>query len=214
MGAAISRLAQRTPRVEQQNRSAERFRAPTGRPMAPARPRQPVHGAEGKAWQSTGPDGSSRNAVHRSAVASRTGLMSMTGVLVQGLQALDADPRHLGGEYPYPVQPDGIGTVGGTGAEDTGERPLRVVARPGDQHLAVGPVQPRQHDDLGVSGDVPQSVRDRGLEDEPGVRCTPRRPVAVPAPARSAAIRPSRSALAETQSSPPHPARYRGVQSG
>ena len=90
--------------------------------------------------------------------------------LVQGLQGPDQDPRSLDGEDLNPVQPDGVGAVGRTGAEHARERPRRVVAGPGDEHGTVGPVQPGQHDDLGPGADVAQPVGDAGLERQPRPR--------------------------------------------
>jgi hypothetical protein len=68
------------------------------------------------------------------------------------------------------VQPDGIGAVRGTGAEDSRGRPRRVVTRPGDQHVAVSPVEPGHHDEPGARDNVAYSIRHPGLEDQPGVR--------------------------------------------
>jgi hypothetical protein len=88
--------------------------------------------------------------------------------LVQRLQGLDQDPQSLHGNDLDPVQPDGVGPVRRASAEHPGRRPRGIVARPGDQHPAVGPVQPGQHDDLGAGGKVAKALGDARLEVDPG----------------------------------------------
>ena len=71
-----------------------------------------------------------------------------------------------------PVQADGVGPVRGPGAEHPRHRVARITARDGEEHAAVRPVEPGQHQDLGPGPQVAQCVGDAGLEDQPGRRRT------------------------------------------
>ena len=102
---------------------------------------------------------------HRSVAASRTGLTSMTGVLSRASRGPHHRGPSVGGSAPGAAR--WCGAVGGPGVEDPRGRPRRVAARPGDQHGAIGPVKPGQHDDLGARCQVAQSVGDPGIEDKP-----------------------------------------------
>jgi hypothetical protein len=88
--------------------------------------------------------------------------------LVQRLQGLDQDPQSLYGHDADSVQADWIRAIRRTGAEDAGGRARGIITGPGDQHAAIGSVQPGQHDDLGAGGKIANAFGDSGFEDQPG----------------------------------------------
>jgi hypothetical protein len=91
-------------------------------------------------------------------------------IAVDGLKSMHEhpQPRHLG--YSDAVQADGVGPIRGAGAEDSPQRAVRVIARPGDQFVALCPVQPGQHEDLGAGPEITDPFADGGLEHDPGRR--------------------------------------------
>ena len=90
------------------------------------------------------------------------------GCAVQRLEVADEDARAVDRHDVDPVQPDGIGPVGGAGAEHPELRVAGVVARPRGEHRTVGPVEPGQHDDVRALGEVARALDERLVEDEPG----------------------------------------------
>ena len=91
---------------------------------------------------------------------------------VQGLEVIHLDPQAVDRDHPDAVQADGVGPVRGPGAEHSRHRIARITARDGEEHAAVRPVEPGQHQDLGPGPQVAQCVGDAGLEDQPGRRRT------------------------------------------
>src|SRR3954453_16096865 len=72
-------------------------------------------------------------------------------------------------DHLHPVQADGVGPVGGTGAENTLLSPRVVPARMYAQPVAVGSVEPGDDDQLVAGRNAVQCRKQIGVEFERGV---------------------------------------------
>jgi hypothetical protein len=85
---------------------------------------------------------------------------------------IDLDPEPVDRDHLDAVQADGVGPVRGPRAEHSGHGIARITAGDREEHAAVRPVEPGQHQDLGPGTQVAQGVGHAGLEDQPGRRRT------------------------------------------
>jgi hypothetical protein len=91
---------------------------------------------------------------------------------VYGLEIGYPHPEPVDREHPNSVQTDGIGPIGGPGAEDTGQRLPRIIARMYGQHGTVGEVQPREDEHLIPDRKITDAIGHRGIERQPSLGTT------------------------------------------